>query len=502
MILFLFLNLLNCCLLIIPEKIIPPSDNGDSSKNCPCDLTYQTCDRNCECDDYCSQIDGGYDANNEYKKPGSHPFENKYETLLPMCSDLDKSTITDLYNPLNIGYQILKRGLCLFKDTVNNDDTIHYEDSLDEINKQLDLDNVKDDSDSENNRDPKSIDDSNNSYDIYDNLNIPFPIMLPDGSCLKNAYYVKFLQDKKVICLDKIDETEINELKNKFNISYYYITNDTYLDESSSMEFDNVEIKKILFEIYVKKKKIDTKSLTFIYEKKPPNSEDYEVIYEVKFYSNEIDINKIKTLSGNPGYIKGKPIITNFFKNRVFSGVSNGSCVKTKNNNNNYIYEDDIIENTFTFEDSIIYGCNNEQNLTKDETYIYENIFLNNINNVEFKYFKKGNPNNTKDLDNAKKYEYTEECRNCQNNHIQSLDILYEAIGAKNNTQNQILSIRCYCDYNLNRVNNGNRRYIKVNFYKVQSESEWWHAPGWKWVLPRNIMYPFRIGTTDYEEKN
>lgn len=502
MILFLFLNLLNCCLLIIPEKIIPPSDNGDSSKNCPCDLTYQTCDRNCECDDYCNQ--NGYDNNNEYRKPGSHPFKNKYETLLPMCSDLDKSTITDLYNPLNIGYQILKRGLCLFKDTVNNDDTIHYEDSLDEINKQLDLDNVKDDSDSKNNMDPKSIEDSSSSYDIYDNLNIPFPIMLPDGSCLKNAYYVKFLQDKKVICLDKIEETEINELKNKFiDISYYYITDDTYLDESSSMEFDNVKIKKILFEIYVKeKKKIDSKSLTFIFEKKPPNSEDYEVIYEVKFYSNEIDKNKIKTLSGNPGYIKGKPIITNFF-NRVFSGVYNGNCVST--NNKNYIYEDDIIENTFTFEDSIIYGCiSNQNSISNKNIYIYENIFLNNINsNQEFKYFKKGNPKNTEDLKQALEYKYTEECSNCQNNHIQSLDILYEAIGAKNNTQNQILSINCYCDYeNLSRVNNGNRRYIKVNFYKVRSESEWWHAPGWKWVLPRNIMYPFRIGTTDYEEKN
>ena len=128
MILFLFLNLLNCCLLIIPEKIQANSlsDTGDSPNNCPCDLTFQTCDRNCECDDDCSR-NGGYDANNEYRKPGSHPFKNKYETLLPMCSDLDKSTITDLYNPLSIGYQILKRGLCLFKDTVNNDDSIHYE---------------------------------------------------------------------------------------------------------------------------------------------------------------------------------------------------------------------------------------------------------------------------------------------------------------------------------------------------------------------------------------
>ncbi len=510
MILFLFLNLLNYCLLIIPEKIQANSlsDTGDSHNNCPCDLTYQTCDRNCECDNFCSEIDGGYDANNEYRKPGSHPFENKYETLLPMCSDLDKSTITDLYNPLSIGYQILKRGLCLFKDTVNNDDSIHYENTLDKINEQLELDNVKDDSDSENNGTPKEIDDSSSSYEIYDNLEINFPIMLPDGSCLKKATYIKFLQDKKVICLDKIDKKDINDLISNFdNIFYYSLENNIFLKKEEQLEN---KIKKILIEFYSDNIHISSKKLTVIYDKNIKD-EYYEVIYEVKFYSNiSLDLT-IK--SGNPGIVKGKPIITEFLGNRIFSGVdSDGKCIEiddSKNNTSNIYYEDDIIKNTFTFEDNIIYGCNYKNNNDNNKFYIYENIIqsiLNKkkdeINNEEqklklnkYSIASLGNPYFKKDLT----LTYNYDC-NGANNNIISLDILYEAIGNKNNTQNKILFVKCYSDYN--KLNVGNKKYIKINFYKVKSESEWWHAPGWKWFWPKNIMYPFRIGTTQYKEKN
>ena len=498
MILFLFLNLLNCCLLIIPEKItaIPPSDTGDSPKNCPCDLTYQTCDRNCECDSYCD------DANNEYRKPGSHPFKNKYETLLPMCSDLDKSTITDLYNPLSIGYQILKRGLCLFKDTVNNDDdSFKNEDNL-----QFDIESL----DSSINENIINFNSSNlnlnNSFNIYDNINITnfsFPIMLPDGSCHKKNDYIKFLQDKKVICYDKIEDVEkdIQNLKTEFtNFSEFFIENNTYLTNESKA---NYIIKKILIEFFVnndesKIHRINDINILFIYEPKNNDNEIYkEVIYEVKFNSDNENITKAK--SGNKGYIKGKPIITQYISNRVFSGVNtNGSCVEGTDNNYTY-YEDDIIENTFTFEDNIIYGCklNNVSNNNNRALYIYENIFK----NVNF--YPLGNPY----LRDIELINYN--CNNENDNELNtkdiiSINILYEAINNKINIQNKLLRLDCYYNYN-NIIYHNNQikyKYIKINAFKVKPESEWWHAPGWKWFWPKNIMYPFRIGTTQYKEKN
>jgi len=519
MILFLVLNLLNYCLLIIPEKIqISSFSNGEKPlENCPCDLTYNTCDRNCECDEKCN-LDN-YDAYNEYKIPGNHIFKKKYQKLLPMCSDLDKSPITDLYSPLTIGYQILKKGLCLFnKDAVKyeDDDDLHYDDSIDEIIEKLDLDNDIDDFDSLNNEQPKDINDDSSSFDIYDNLEIEFPVMLPDGSCLKNNY-IKFLQDKKVICYDKIEEVqnETRNLKNKFNNYYkeYLIESNTYLTYTNNIDDNNYIIKKFLLEFYVKKKNSKNihilkkkKQISLIYDQKPSDDTYIEVIYEVKF---NYDSPYYKTRSGNPGYIKGKPIITNLKANRVFSGVdSEGDCVekKTYNVNNPFIYyEDDIIENTFTFEDNIIYGCyyneNKTNNKLNNELAIYENLYKNNQNcdeneeNLCYKYSRIGYYKMSKDF--TIDYIYSSEKNS--NSSILSLDILYEAIGAKNNTQNKLLYVK---DYDCGSLNDQKHpKYIKVNAFKVKSETEWWHAPGWKISFPKNIMYPFRIGTTSYEEK-
>ena len=525
MILFLVLNLLNYCLLIIPEKIEISSFSNEERplENCPCDLTYNTCDRNCECDEKCNTIDGGYDAYNEYKKPGNHIFKKKYQKLLPMCSDLDKSPITDLYSPLTIGYQILKKGLCLFnKDAVKyDDDNLHYDDSIDEIIEKLDLDNDIDDSDSLNNEKPKKISDDSSSYEIYYNLEIEFPIMLPDGSCLKNNY-IKFLQDKKVICYDKIEELSslINDLKTNFTNKYleYIIENEKYLLERTDKIDNNSIIKKFLFEFSVykdKEKKIHKlvdKNITFIYCQKDSNFNDSykEVIYEVKFnYDDSFD--KIK--SGNPGYIKGKPLLTKLLANRIFFGVdSNGYCKKKEESDQDSFiyYEDDIIENTFTFEDNIIYGCKYNGNINNKELYLYENIFP----KKDYSFYPLGNPY-LKYNDNSfisskcvkKNNENEEEFqRKISNNNILSLDILYEAINTKNNTQNRLLKINCYYDYDdpqsqIEKDNEITYKYIKVNAFKVKSETEWWHAPGWKISFPKNIMYPFRIGTTSYEEK-
>jgi len=45
--------------------------------------------------------------------------------------------------------------------------------------------------------------------------------------------------------------------------------------------------------------------------------------------------------------------------------------------------------------------------------------------------------------------------------------------------------------------------YFNINFYRIPQSMVWWFAPGPGFFrLPRNIMYPFRIGTTVYNKSS
>lgn len=40
--------------------------------------------------------------------------------------------------------------------------------------------------------------------------------------------------------------------------------------------------------------------------------------------------------------------------------------------------------------------------------------------------------------------------------------------------------------------------HVWINFYKIQQQTTWYFAPGPQIVYPKNIMYPFRVGETQY----
>ena len=76
----------------------------------------------------------------------------------------------------------------------------------------------------------------------------------------------------------------------------------------------------------------------------------------------------------------------------------------------------------------------------------------------------------------------------------------YKDSGTVNNTQFQIYSIDDNNIGNINEITSQNSyNYFIVKFIKSETETEWYYAPGPVIIkLPRNIMYPFKIGTSKY----
>ena len=53
-------------------------------------------------------------------------------------------------------------------------------------------------------------------------------------------------------------------------------------------------------------------------------------------------------------------------------------------------------------------------------------------------------------------------------------------------------------DFYENDTENNYNVHIWINFYKIQQQTTWYFAPGPQIVYPKNIMYPFRVGETQY----
>lgn len=88
-----------------------------------------------------------------------------------------------------------------------------------------------------------------------------------------------------------------------------------------------------------------------------------------------------------------------------------------------------------------------------------------------------------------------------------NLNILYATYGMVNNTQIGIFRASLNIEYiywwakfpnSIDKIQNFNT-YFNINFYRIPQSMVWWFAPPPGFIkLPRNIMYPFRIGTTLY----
>jgi hypothetical protein len=89
-----------------------------------------------------------------------------------------------------------------------------------------------------------------------------------------------------------------------------------------------------------------------------------------------------------------------------------------------------------------------------------------------------------------------------------NLNILYATYGLVNNTQIAIykasLNIENIYWWAKSPGNNNTQdynTYVNINYYRIPQSTEYWFAPPPGFIkLPRNIMYPFRIGTTDYNQ--
>ena len=79
----------------------------------------------------------------------------------------------------------------------------------------------------------------------------------------------------------------------------------------------------------------------------------------------------------------------------------------------------------------------------------------------------------------------------------------YKDINTVNNTQFKIYSL-VFNEESESGVVIINKqtsyRYFIVKLVKLETDTKWWYAPGPVIIkLPKNIMYPFKIGTSKYK---
>jgi len=472
-ILIFFLLILK--ILSLPgEEGFTTSDKGDYIKvdpleTCPCDTT-KACEKGCCCDKDCLNFmlnNDFFDDNFECDPESSS--SRRIESKLEYCEDYKKS-IDDLYNPLVLAFKILKRGFCLFRN--NNK-------SKDEENK--------------NSQDEDKQEENEASLDDYNDENyIKVPVALPSGMCLFNSYPIKkFDQDYEVTCTYKKPFNSESFIANiTENLEFMYDI-DYYLNEN----MERTNLKKLeMFYFH------DNKSymINRYYDKEEDESQDFTLV--IKNFENEYDFHK----SGNPGYIKGKPILVGQegknsfkkFKNDIVFPIGNNSkyCyyenITDKDTKIYFYYYDNYMDNKLTFEDLIFYQYDDNKlliDLIKDlNSELYFGIF----GNANLKYNK-----------DWKKFSFDITGNNIDNTQNLLLLGVYMDYGLVNNTQFKIQ------EFNIESkdTTNNNKNYFITKFLqKNDTETDWWFAPGPGFIIrvPKNWMYPFQVGTTTYKTKS
>ena len=458
------------------------NDYFTSTKNnvlCPCDKTAGVCDIGCCCDTDCLDLMLSNDFFNKFEcDESSFAEKNKY-TKLDYCDDY-KESVDDLYNPLVLAFKILKRGFCAVKKNENEEDEQKdYDKKVNNYESQTNNDNVEEEEfilggDNAFNDD---LSEKNN----FEDLTIYLPIALPNGLCLFHSYTLKKNIDYEVTC--SYDKTN-NNINNEFidqsegntNCNTNYYIHDYFYDQDV---IQSSHLKKIEIEYYNNPGDNDNCNYRIYryYEENNGNTNFVDLTVDVKFLNNKNDFK----LSGNPGYIKGKQIILGTDNNVYNKGIV---FPIEKNSNSNTegtqtLYYDNYMDNKITFEDLIIYGYISDN---------YKTIFSEAFNNIKYAQF--GNSKTFKILNNK-------DNNNNNNNNIVLIGE-YKDSGVVNNTQLQIYDFGYAQQYPKIDAQNSYHYFI-VKFIKLETDTEWYYAPGPVIIkLPRNIMYPFKIGTSKY----
>ena len=484
--------------------------------------------------------------------------KSEYLTLLPMCDEDNRETITDMFNPIYIGYQLFKRGFCLAYNNgdLNKEQRRSYpklsDENFYEVTSKINPDPSNIEPTSWKNTLPQFSVSNGQPFEPFNDLSL-FPVLSPNGLCIDNAAHVHFLKDKKVTCSYLLNKGECGKFNEKpwsyakaqsiFTTITNYIIDNGLLTKTSNKEneyivsslsgtgtFCNNVIKKIEMIYYVTKtntqyslspSKVNIYYLPSLEMKE--NNLYVDVTFDVSF-RNEIEYVQ---RSGNPGYLPSHDILTG--KNttikinntqqksfveihktkKIFGIQSDGTCFI--DDKDNQYYYDDNLDNSLTFENSILFGCKIKKDLSvKQENKalsIYKMLYNLDEN---FRFSKNGNPNakeknflpfaNFGGTINLNKDKIANDENN---NYIPTLNFLYTENGATNNTQNAIIAFRADDSTFIKQKQYSDNlipKYIKINFFKHQLKKKWWYAPGPGFIkLPRNVMYPFRIGTTTYK---
>ena len=448
----------------------------DINNICPCDINVGICDQGCICDKDCLDLM----LSNQYFKLNSideSSYTNKnIDSKLDYCDDY-KESLDDLYNPLVLAFKILKRGFCLVKkkDRNNDEEEGKYSDKA--------KNNNNENEDNKINYSETNSMDINSNDDNFIETGLFAPIALPSGHCLFQAHPIRKNIDYEVTCsYHQNNRNRIIDLyPGNSNTNSYYIHNNYYYNTSPIESY------------YIKRVEI----IFYNCSKNEENSEDdhlceYEVNHyydnlngntfldltvEVKFLNNRTDFKK----SGNYGYIKGKPIIVYQENNTEYNLYINGAIFpleinKEIDNNENHIYYDNYMDNKITFDELILYAYKKNAHIRT----ILENIFNEIMNIAQYG-----------DGSDRLEFTYTSNNGNNDNNNVFCILGKYKDSGAVNNTQYKIYDFKPY------ETEFQSRKYFYfiIKFIKLETKTKWWNAPGPGVVrVPRNIMYPFKIG--------
>ena len=449
------------------------SESSDSSTQanvnlrevCPCDLTEGVFDYGCCCDQDCLELmldQDYYDSYPECDKSSS--FSKNLDSKLDYC-DGHKKSLDDLYNPLVLAFKVLKKGFCLAKN-VKPDDELDDKNTSSDDEEEKEEDNYEGEDYTVYNNSTKNF----NLTDVSDfkYLNYNVPIALPSGMCLFGHYQIQKSQDYEVTCSYLTNNTKNIE-------SYYYDSStqqfyihDNYYDEI----FVNAPvIKKIEILHFLDN---NSTNITHYYINNTNNDIVQDLTVVITFLRNESDYPR----SGNPGYIKGKPLL---IKQQLYKILPIDAENCNNDLKNKYLYFDNYMDNILTFEDFIIYGYKVESCLIKE-------IFR------EWQFGPYGNANINK---NNSDWEKVKEEPPDDDNIL--LLGKYRYAGVVNNTQNNLYELSFEkSDFDSNNV----YYFINKNSKPKKMKTKWWYAPWPGFIkLPQNIMYPFRIGTTHYSTK-
>ena len=440
---------------------------------CPCDTTT-SCEKGCCCDNDCINfmLDNSFFDENFECDPESSA-SRIINSKLEYCEDYKKS-IDDLYNPLILAFKILKRGFCLFRD--------NKKEKEEEKNNQNE--NEQDEDDKIN------LDDYSDDNENF----IKVPLALPSGMCLFNSYPIKKTdQDYEVTCTyykNITNQSLIDNIKQNLKIEEAKISTENVIDISCE---DDCALKKMEVIFNGEEVKINYYSET----KNTTNYQDFTLV--IKYYQSDSDIHK----SGNPGYIKGKPILMGTYKNNnnYISQFREGIVFHLADNNRiftvnetKYIYYDNYMDNKLTFEDLIFYQYKSSANdfysqLISNFTVLNKQLY--------FGIFGNANPKYGKDWKLISDFDLQ------ANKNLLLLGV-YNDYGLVNNTQFQIQELEIQNEESKENNNNDPKYYFIVKFLKTDIEDKWWYSPGPGFVIrvPKNWMYPFQIGTTTYRTKN